>query len=362
MSEKNLRLAVGSLMVVGISGTELTTFERTWLRLVQPSGIILFRRNIESASQTRALLADATFLCAPHAFRCVDVEGGTVDRLRDALAPIPSAQSVFTTGKPALMRQHGELIASAILAFGFNTTLAPVLDLALPASSAVMGTRSTSPAAEGVITYAHNFLAGLRAHGVVGCGKHFPGLGGGTLDSHHDTPAIRRNMRTLWSQDLAPYRALHSELPMIMVNHAAYPDTPSKEKPASASSFWASTILRKRLKFKGIIFSDDLEMGGILKFLPIDQAAIAAIHAGLDLIEICHSVELILGSYESLLREAERSTAFRTLILTRANHVARQRTRLFARPTPKPLTATQFESLRTRILNFRETIEKEQRV
>ena len=346
-------------MVVGICGTELTSFERTWLRLIQPSGIILFRRNIESASQTRALLTTATSLCALHAFRCVDVEGGTVDRLRDALTAIPSAQSVFNTGNPTLMRQHGELIARAILAFGFNTTLAPVLDLALPASSAVMTTRSTSPTADGVITYAHNFLAGLRAHGVVGCGKHFPGLGAGTLDSHHDTPSIHRPMRTLLNEDLAPYRALHSELPMIMVNHAAYPGTPSKQTPATASSFWASTILRKRLKYKGIIFSDDLEMGGILKFLPIDQAAIAAIRSGIELIEICHSPELILTSYESLLREAEHSAAFRSLILSRANHVSRQRTRLFAKPTPKPLTATQLESLRTRIQKFRETIEKE---
>lgn len=359
LPSKNLRAAVGSLMVVGISGTELTAFERTWLRLIQPSGIILFRRNINDVPQARALLSDATSLCTPRAFRCVDVEGGTVDRLRDALAPIPSAQSVFNTGKPTLMRQQGELVARATLAFGFNTTLAPVLDLALPDSSAVMGTRSTSPNAEGVITYAHNFLAGLHSHGVVGCGKHFPGLGGGTLDSHLETPSIHRNLRTLWNEDLAPYRALHAKLPMIMVNHAAYPDTPSKQTPATASSFWITKILRKKLKYKGIIFSDDLEMGGILKFLPIDQAAIAAIRSGIDLIEICHSPELILAAYESLLREAEHSPAFRTLILSRANHVARQRSRLFSKPTPKPLTATQFESLRTRILKFRETIEKE---
>jgi beta-N-acetylhexosaminidase len=359
MNTNNLRSAVGSLMVVGISSTELTSFERAWLRLVQPSGIILFRRNIADAAQTRVLLSEATSLCAPHAFRCVDLEGGTVDRLRDALAPIPSAQSVFNTGKPTLMREHGELIARAILAFGFNTTLAPVLDLALPASAAVMGTRSTSSTAGGVITYAHNFLAGLRAHGVVGCGKHFPGLGGGTLDSHHDTPAIHRSWRALWNEDLAPYRALHAELPMIMVNHAAYPGTPSKEKPATASFFWASTILRKKLKFKGIIFSDDMEMGGILKFLSMEEAAISAIRSGMDLVEICHSVELILACYESLLREAERSAAFRKLIFDRASHVTRQRARLFKKPTPKSLTTAQFESLRTRILKFGEIIEKE---
>ena len=90
----NLRHAVGSLLVVGLSGTELTALERAWLKLVRPAGVILFRRNIADARQTRALLNEATALCAPHSFRCVDVEGGTVDRLRDALAPMPSAQAV----------------------------------------------------------------------------------------------------------------------------------------------------------------------------------------------------------------------------------------------------------------------------
>ena len=88
-------------------------------------------------------------------------------------------------------REHGELIARGVKAFGFNTTLAPVLDLALPESAEVMGTRAAAPTAEEVVEYAREFLAGLAAQGVAGCGKHFPGLGGGTLDSHLETPAIR---------------------------------------------------------------------------------------------------------------------------------------------------------------------------
>jgi beta-N-acetylhexosaminidase len=104
----NLRQAAGSLLVVGLGGTELTALERAWLKLVRPAGIILFRRNIADAQQTRALLDEATALCAPHSFRCVDVEGGTVDRLRDALAAMPSAQAVAAAarakGKIGLMR------------------------------------------------------------------------------------------------------------------------------------------------------------------------------------------------------------------------------------------------------------------
>jgi len=360
----NLRHAAGSLLVVGLSGTELAGLERAWLKLVRPAGIILFRRNIVDAHQTRALLHEATQLCAPHSLRCVDIEGGTVDRLRDALAPMPSAQAValaaYSTTKTSLIREQGELVARSVKAFGFNTTLAPVLDLALPASAKVMGTRSAAAAVDGVVEYGRGFLAGLAAQGVVGCGKHFPGLGGGTLDSHLETPSIRRTLRDLNREDLAPYRKLRDQLPMIMVNHAAYPDSPGGNRPASASPYWITTVLRKQIGYRGIIFSDDLEMGGILRFLPIEEAAVAAIRAGTDLIEICHSPELILRAYESLLAEAEQSSAFCNLLLARAGQTALKRGRLLAGKPSAALSTRQLEALRTRIRRFSETIAKAQ--
>jgi len=359
-----LRNIVGSLLVVGLEGTELTAIERAWLRLVRPAGIILFRRNIETTAQTRALLADASALCSAHSLRCVDVEGGTVDRLRNALASLPSAQSVVIAaqqlGKPALMREHGELAGRAVKAFGFNTTLAPVLDLALPASADVMGTRAAAATPAGVVEYARNFLAGLESQGVVGCGKHFPGLGSGVVDSHAETPAIPRTLGELSREDLIPYRELRDELPMVMVNHAAYPNTPGKQKPATASAFWVTTVLRKRIGYRGIAFSDDMEMGGILKFLPIEEAAIAAVGAGMDLLEICHSAELILRAYEGLLSEAERSQPFRSLLTARVNRTNRLRARLFAAPASAPFSGRQFEALRARIHRFSETILKAQ--
>jgi beta-N-acetylhexosaminidase len=369
-----LRHAAGSLLVVGLAGTELTALERAWLRLVRPAGIILFRRNIADAAQTRAILKEAAVLCAPNSFRCVDVEGGTVDRLRDALAPMPSAQAVAKAarilfprsqkrdlGHPAdLAHQHGELIARAVKAFGFNTTLAPVLDLALPSSAKVMGTRAAAPTAAGAVAYARNFLAGLAAHGIIGCGKHFPGLGGGGLDSHLETPSIDRTLRELNREDLYPYRELRSELPMVMVSHAAYPRTPSKDRPASASSYWIATVLRKRIGYRGIVFSDDLEMGGILKYMPIEEAAVAAIRAGMDLVEICHSPELILRAYESLITEGERSMAFRNLLMGRARNMARAQVRLFAPGISAALSPKQFEALRERIHRFRATVAKAQ--
>jgi beta-N-acetylhexosaminidase len=356
----SLRHAAGSLLVVGLNGTQLTGLERAWLRMVRPGGIILFKRNIVDAAQTRALLDEATGFCAPHAVRCVDVEGGTVNRLRDALAPFPSAQAVGVvvkkTNKPGWALEHGELIARAVKAFGFNTTLAPVVDLALPESTEVLGSRPPGANAVDVVTYARAFLEGLAEHGIVGCGKHFPGLGGATGDTHFVTPEIERNWKQLWSQDVVPYRELHKAMPMVMMNHAAYPAAPSKNVPASASAFWITKVLRKRIGYRGIILSDDLEMGGILKFLPVDEAAIEAVRAGSDLLEICHSAELILRSYEALISEGERSVAFRKLLLARAREVARKQARIYAGGVARALTQKQLLTLKVGILRFGESI------
>jgi beta-N-acetylhexosaminidase len=353
----SIRQAAGSLLVVGLSGTELSGLERAWLKLVRPAGIILFRRNIADSRQNRALLAESMTCCDQASLRCVDIEGGTVDRLRDAVAPMPSAQAVARTGRTALMRQHGELIAKEALAFGFNTTLAPVLDLALSASAAVMGTRSAAATPSGVVTYARAFLSGLASHGVVGCGKHFPGLGGGTLDSHLETPAIDRTWPELWREDLAPYQELARELPMVMVNHATYPETRSGDRPATASAYWITSILLKRIGYRGLIFSDDMEMGGILKYAPMEEAAVLALRAGIHLLEICHSPELILRCYESLIHEAERSDAFRKLLMERAEVGRRLRLARFGKPASRVLSTTQLATLREKILRFRAEIE-----
>lgn len=379
-----IREAAGSLLVVGLGGTELTALERAWLKLVRPAGVILFRRNIVDVGQTRALLNEATGLGARHAVRCVDVEGGTVNRLRDALAPIASAQAVAaadrnlaapsssspihaaktrrmkgaqpTKTKSSLARRHGELIAEAVKAFGFNTTLAPVVDLTLPEATDVLGSRTTGATGADVVGYAREFLAGVAGREVIGCGKHFPGLGGASGDTHFVTPAIERSWEQIWNEDVVPYRELHKQMPMVMMNHAAYPRTPGKDVPASASRFWIAETLRKKIGYKGIVLSDDLEMGGILKFMPVEQAAVEAVRAGSDLLEICHSAELILRSYEALISEAERSAAFRKVLLDRAKDSSRKRTRLYGTFVSKAPTAKALEALKSRIVAFNEDV------
>lgn len=358
----SLREAAGSLLVVGLEGTELSALERAWIKLVRPAGIILFRRNIEDAKQARSLLAEATQFCAPHCARFVDVEGGMVDRLRDALAPIPAVQAVAraarTSGRAEIVREHGELIARAVKAFGFNSPLAPVLDLGLAESQKVMGTRCAAPTAEGVVEYAREFLAGMAAQRVAGCGKHFPGLGGGTLDSHLETPAIHRTWAQLWREDLEPYRALRDHLPMVMVNHAAYPLTKDKKRPASVSNFWIGEVLRKRIGYRGIVLSDDLKMGGVAKFMPMGDAAVETIRAGSDLALVCHNPGPILNVFESLIAEGERSAAFRKLLVARARESARKRAKVFRAGMAPALNKRQFEALRTRILRFSDVVEK----
>jgi beta-N-acetylhexosaminidase len=360
--KETLRQAAGSLLVVGLGDKELTAMERAWLKLIRPAGIILFRRNIADRTQTRALLAEATSFCPPHCGAFVDVEGGTVDRLRDVLAPIPSVQAVAqaarVTGRAAIQREHGELVGRAVKVFGFNSSFAPVLDLALPESRKVMESRCAAETGAGVAAYAREFLAGLAAQGVAGCGKHFPGLGGGTLDSHLDTPKIERTWQRLWQQDLEPYRALRSQLPMIMVNHAAYPLTADAKRPATVSKFWMQTVLRKRIGYRGMVVSDDLEMGGVSKFMPIADAAVATVRLGTDLALICHHPEPILQVYEALIREGEHSAAFNKILLDRARESARKRVKTFPAKMPTAINAKQFEALRARILHFGETVAK----
>jgi len=170
------------------------------------------------------------------------------------------------------------------------------------------------------------------------------------------TPEIQRTWPQLWDEDVVPYRELHRAMPMIMMNHAAYPHTAAKNEPASASRFWMAETLRRRIGYKGIILSDDLEMGGILKFLPVEDAAVAAIRAGSDLLEICHSPELILRTYEALVSEGERSAAFRKLLMTTARDSARKRRRLYARGVAPALNAAKLDSLRKSILEFNATV------
>jgi len=141
----------------------------------------------------------------------------------------------------------------------------------------------------------------------LGCGKHFPGLGEGTLDSHHELPVIEKSLKRLWAEDLVPYRTLRRQLPMVMVSHAAYPQVTHDRTPASLSKMWITDILRKRIGYRNLIVSDDLEMGGVLSAAPIGEAAVEFIRAGGDMCLVCHREDYILKAHEALIKASEDS-------------------------------------------------------
>ena len=359
MKTTALRHRVGSLLIVGVESTSLSALELAWLRSLQPSGIILFRRNIETAAQIHALWQQAAAVLAAPFFRCVDLEGGTVDRMRDLVGPMPSVAEVAATNQPAIIRESGAVIGRMLHALGFNLDLAPVLDLALPDSRDVMKTRVVSAEPANVIAYAREFIAALQQHGILACGKHFPGLGGGTLDSHHATPSISRTWDQIWEQDLKPYRALRSALPLVMVNHAAYPKIDTPSRPASLSRFWIEDVLRQKLRYRGLVISDDMEMGGVLNHASAESVAVEAIAAGTDLLEICHRADRVLATHEALLQEAERSPAFASAVEKAANRVARAKLRLLKKsPPPRPLSAAALKQLQSAQQRLRVRIER----
>jgi len=312
------------------------------LERVQPAGVILFARNIKSPDQTWRLLRECQKCVRTRLFTCVDLEGGVVDRFRDVLGPTPSAADVFLTGDRKLFRRHGQIIGANCRALGFNLDFAPVLDLAFEASKSVMGTRAVSADPKKAIVYVKEFLAGLKAAKVLGCGKHFPGLGEGNLDSHHELPVIEKSLKNMWAEDLLPYRTLRQSLPFVMISHAAYPPVTGERTPASLSKKWITDILRKRIGYKGLIVSDDLEMGGVLSAAPIGRAAATFIRAGGDLCLVCHREDYVLQAYDALAAETARDARFKTRIEESTRRVLAVKKKFAGtlRSTKAPSTAT----------------------
>jgi beta-N-acetylhexosaminidase len=318
-----LRQQVGQLLILGYDGLAIDSKLRTTLATLQPGGVILFARNIEEPAQTWRLLRDSQATTAVPMFLCVDLEGGTVDRLKKVIAPAPSVEDVFATGNRKLFRMHGNVLGLEARALGFNTDFAPVFDLGFPASRSVLTSRTASADPEATIVYAREFLRGLKAAKVLGCGKHFPGLGEANLDSHQDMPVVQKSWKKMWEEDLAPYRELRRQLPFVMVAHASYPEVTNNQLPASLSRKWMQDVLRKKIGYRGLIISDDLEMGGVLSTGEIEDVAVETLRAGADMFLVCRNQELVWRGFEAVLRTAERDRKF-------AAHVAAAAQRILA--------------------------------
>jgi beta-N-acetylhexosaminidase len=352
-----LRQQVGQLLVIGFDGKEISPPLTSFLNRVQPGGVILFARNITGGEQTYKLLLDCQASVATPLLTCVDMEGGRVDRFRNVTGPAPSAADVFATGNSRLFRKHGKVIGESCRALGFNIDLAPVVDLAFEVSRTVMSSRAVSADPKQAVGYAREFLAGLRSAGVIGAAKHFPGLGEANLDTHHELPNVEKAWKRLWEKDIYPYRVMRRELAMVLVGHASYPTVTPPGLPASLSTKWITDVLKKKIGYKGLVVSDDLEMGGVLKASPIEQAAVGFVRAGGDLCLICHVEEGILRSYEALIKEAEQDSKFAKRVADSAKRVLafKKKSAELKRRTSAP-TPAKMEKLSRQLWEFSEQV------
>jgi len=348
---------------MGLEGPDTPPATARLLTSMHPAGIILFARNIQSPHQCAQLLRICQAAVKTPLFRCVDLEGGTVDRLRNIVAPAPSVAEVIRTGSDKLFEKHGRVIGEEVRALGFNVDFAPVFDLDLPESRNVLTSRTASDDPRKIIHYARKFLKGLTGAGILGCGKHFPGLGGANLDTHKELPAIQRTWDTMWSEDLLPYRELCDHVPFIMVAHAIYPLAMKKDggTPASLSPRWITDVLKKKIGYRGLVISDDLEMGGVLAAASMEEAALETIRAGSDIFLVCQKEEFVWRCYEAVLQEAERNRKFAELVTRAADRVLRLKvsSKPLRQTTIKEPSAGEVEKLRTRMLDFGQEVQKE---
>ena len=285
-------MAYGRLML-DLAGTELTAEEQQILQSPQVGGVILFARNIQSREQVTALNAQIRQASA-NLLIAVDQEGGRVQRLRDGFTPLPPMQlladSVVQNPEVGvqLVRDTGWLMASEVLACGFDISFAPVLDVDRDTSS-IIGDRAFSDQPEMVITLAQAFIEGMNEAGMAATGKHFPGHGGIVADSHLEAPVDHRSWQQLLDHDLKPFVALSKQLAGVMPAHITFPAVDPDS--VGFSGFWLQQVLRQQLGFDGVIFSDDLSMKGAdVAGGYIDKAQLA-LNAGCDMILVCNCPE-----------------------------------------------------------------------
>lgn len=320
----SLEQKVGQLFFIGLPGTEVDDDTKNLLAEIQPGGVCLFGRNVRRLDQTRKLLDDirANLLILP--ILSVDQEGGLVDRLRRICTPMPSARVIRQHGDLAAARALGSITGEILRILGFNMNFAPVMEIMTPERDLLSNglySRAFGRSPGEVLGYSMVYLRGLQRAGILGCLKHFPGIGAGEVDSHDQMPIVNLTHDDLVSQDLAPYIELflfrqdeEDRIRAVMVSHGGFPrinlqtgKLDAMLQPASINSDVVTKLLRQELGFRHVAITDDLEMGAILRHCPIEEASKAAFRAGEDMILICSTVEAVRKSYGAMLRAFERN-------------------------------------------------------
>ncbi len=309
LNSLSLEQKIGQLFFIGIAGPEIDQPTRELLDEVSPGGICLFARNIKEISQTRTLLDALRSILPVTPFLSIDQEGGLVDRLRRVMTPMPAASKISNEMDAAHL---GEIIGGTLRILGFNMDFAPVVDVTVDErskNSNGMFSRTFGHSKEDAAGLAGTFLRTLQTNGIVGCLKHFPGLGASQVDSHEELPTVDISETELYSTDLFPYRELIAtkNVQAIMAAHAAFPkvglqemDGRGKLLPSSLSYNFVTTLLRGELQFDGLVITDDLEMGAIVKNYGIGDACKMAIAAGVDMLAICADPDAVRRGYDAV--------------------------------------------------------------
>src|SRR5438477_2038776 len=309
---------IGEFLFIGLPGAELDEVARSLIEEIKPGGVILFGRNVQSPEQVRQLL-DGVRAMLPVVPLCgVDQEGGLVDRLRAVFPPMPSARALRQHGDLAGVRTLGRVTGELLRMLGFNINFAPVMSIITQERSLLTNglySRSFGSSPGEVLGYTTVYMRGLQGTGCLGCLKHFPGIGAGTVDSHIEMPMVPLSRDDLLAQDLAPYIELFQRaddrVRVVMVSHGGFPNIDIKTgttgglvEPASVSASIVSKLLRHELGYKHLILTDDLEMGAIAKQFEIEEATVKAFNAGEDMLLICATPETIRRGYRALLEAA----------------------------------------------------------
>ena len=304
----DLEQAAARMICIGFDGKQLPNEARELLRR-GVSSVILFARNYESPQQLAELCREIKACGGDRPIMiCVDHEGGRVQRFPPPFTAIPPMRDVGASNDPQRARMIGSIMAKELRAVNIDMNLAPVLDVDSNPANPVIGTRSFGPTPDLVSRMATALIDGLQSNGTAACGKHFPGHGDTSIDSHLDLPRLAHDMKRLDAVELPPFKAaIKSGVAAIMTSHVLFEALDAKH-PATMSAAVIDGLLRKRLGFDRVIISDDLEMKAIADHFGFDEAIVCSALAGIDLFMVCHTHELQHRAIDLLCQAAEKGT------------------------------------------------------
>lgn len=307
MTVHEIENRVGRLLMIGLEGQELTPEARSLMLDVRPGGIILFKRNVEGGPEQVAGLVRACQDLALAEFGrpllvAIDQEGGPVRRLSPPFSVLPSQREMAETLTAEDIRCLGVRSGRELAAVGVNFNLTPVLDLNIDRDACFMAQRSFGPDPDLAATLGLALMDGHAEQGVLTCAKHFPGIGDTRLDPHEELPTVGHPIERLRRLELIPFvRAISRGLAAVMTSHVIFPAL-DPDRPATFSSIIQTSLLRKELGFEGLLLTDDLEMGAIVRHGRVGSAAVKAVEAGADLALICHRADRIIEARDELAR------------------------------------------------------------